>query len=286
MTRYFLKVGSDIRGPLEPKDLKRLFESGSVSPEIAYLRSEDRDQWIPAARAISMATSPPATKLAPSIKKSNPKLTSSSPPTVDSSEASYTLASDNQPASVRPPSITSPQNIKRSQQNRNTEDFDQNSFPTWAIGAVCGLLGLFLGCGVMYFADRLIISAEKSPAVTQNSPPIPGSKPTDSKGSLPARSASSDKSKIEACINGFLREQEMGRNGLSFWKDPSLSTSFFAVRSWKVLEFDVSENSESEFISVRIDASNRGGSQITAIWEFLMRRVGEDWKISVINEKN
>ena len=93
----------------------------------------------------------------------------------------------------------------------------------------------------------------------------------------------SDHEKITECINGFLKQQEQGLSGISFWKDPNTSTSFFAVRSWKILDFKVEPNSELEMVNVRIDSSNKGGSQITVVWKFFMSKVGDEWKISIVS---
>jgi hypothetical protein len=45
------------------------------------------------------------------------------------------------------------------------------------------------------------------------------------------------------------------------------------------------EGHPEALVRVRIDSSTKGGTQITKLWEFAMKKTGADWKINEIYEK-
>ena len=39
-------------------------------------------------------------------------------------------------------------------------------------------------------------------------------------------------------------------------------------------------------VTVRVDSSQKGGSRITKLWDYRLRRMGDDWKISTLTERD
>jgi hypothetical protein len=107
-------------------------------------------------------------------------------------------------------------------------------------------------------------------------------------GLLPAFSVFGAKSAINACVNGFLREQENGYDGEQFWSDPKLAEGLIAVRGWKILDYDYNADSRDQhgrqcaWVPVRIDSSNKGGMQITLVWKFFIVFTEDGWKIALL----
>jgi hypothetical protein len=67
-------------------------------------------------------------------------------------------------------------------------------------------------------------------------------------------------------INFFLTEQSKGRPTEYCFCEETNAAKLFAVRSWEIV-FDASEDPvDVGRFKVRIDSSNKGGSQVTILW--------------------
>ena len=93
---------------------------------------------------------------------------------------------------------------------------------------------------------------------------------------------------ILSCINGWLEDQKKGESGAYYWVDFSGMKTLYAVRSWEILEKEADitvfdSDGPTAIIKVRIESSNKGGIQISAIWEFHMKRKANEWKIRDIS---
>ena len=78
-------------------------------------------------------------------------------------------------------------------------------------------------------------------------------------------------------------------SGDSHWCGGEAKSVFFSPRAYKILspltlESFITEEEELELVDVRIDSSNRGGSQITKSWVFWMKKESGKWCILEITE--
>jgi hypothetical protein len=93
----------------------------------------------------------------------------------------------------------------------------------------------------------------------------------------PQKTASESMLKV---TNAWLAEQRKGRSGDEFWTVDSTfgRTSLFAVRSWEIVDRGLTS------VTVRIDSSTRGGTQITKLWKvsFETARLHGDPKIWLV----
>lgn len=120
--------------------------------------------------------------------------------------------------------------------------------------------------------------------------PVDGPSKVESVNKVVATSA---KAFLEGYMNAVVNQ---GKSGYDFWcsKSEGARLSFFAPRSWDLLDSHIAGSGQAAAFTVQLDSSNRGGVQITTNWAVVLEREQSktkgrvppgNWCVSMVLEK-
>ena len=89
--------------------------------------------------------------------------------------------------------------------------------------------------------------------------------------------------KAQQVVDQWLTALKHGDVSSSFWKDPALEKTFFSVRQWEILSVMPLTVSDMVNVRIRLYSSNKGGSPIITDWSVWLEKVGDAWKITLLD---
>lgn len=86
-------------------------------------------------------------------------------------------------------------------------------------------------------------------------------------------------------VEHLLKEQSKGNSASYCFCNELVATKLFAPRNWEFVEKTVGDDFGN--ITARIDSSNKGGSNITVLWDIYVKRTqGNDFCVQLFTKKD
>lgn len=85
---------------------------------------------------------------------------------------------------------------------------------------------------------------------------------------------------VKRVVTLHLEENKKGNSGAQYFCDPILAKKLFAPTGWEIVNVNIHDGMAT--VTVRVDSSQKGGSRITKLWDYSLKRMDDDWKIIVL----
>ncbi len=89
---------------------------------------------------------------------------------------------------------------------------------------------------------------------------------------------------VKRVVTLHLEENKKGNFGAQYFCNPNLATKLFAPTGWEIVNVNIHDGMAT--VTVRVDSSQKGGSRITTLWDYSLKRMDDDWKISMLMERD
>jgi hypothetical protein len=128
-------------------------------------------------------------------------------------------------------------------------------------------------------SSNILVSSTPTPIINSPTPFITAtstpfitatSKPTIDFADFKKEQEAKETAKAKMFLSAYLDEIVNGGDGIAFFCDADSESTFFSPRNYKILKVDMFDTVGNAI--VRLDSSNKGGSQITRTWQFYYKR--------------
>lgn len=84
---------------------------------------------------------------------------------------------------------------------------------------------------------------------------------------------------VKRVVTLHLEENKKGNSGAQYFCNPDFATKLYAPTGWEIVDVKVYDVLAT--VTVRVDSSQKSGSRITKLWDYSLKRMDDDWKISM-----